>query len=82
MSPPATSTRRNRPTRRKICSNPAKAAISARAMPELPAPPMLMIDRITEISLDDGEFGKGHVIAELDIAPGLWFFDATFPAIP
>ncbi len=41
---------------------------------QLPAPPMLMMDRITEISADGGEFGKGHVIAELDITPELWFF--------
>jgi len=27
---------------------------------QLPAPPMLMMDRITELSLDGGEFGKGH----------------------
>ena len=46
---------------------------------QLPAPPMLMIDRITEISLDGGEFGKGHIIGELDIVPRLWFFDCTFP---
>ena len=26
----------------------------------LPAPPMLMMDRITELSLDGDEFGKGH----------------------
>ena len=49
---------------------------------QLPAPPMLMIDRITEISLDGGEFGKGHVIAELDIAPRLWFFDCHFLGDP
>ena len=28
---------------------------------QLPAPPMLMIDRITEISEDSGPYGKGHV---------------------
>ncbi len=49
---------------------------------QLPAPPMLMIDRITEISLDGGEFGKGHVIAELDITPRLWFFDCHFLGDP
>jgi 3-hydroxyacyl-[acyl-carrier protein] dehydratase/trans-2-decenoyl-[acyl-carrier protein] isomerase len=49
---------------------------------QLPAPPMLMIDRITEISLDGGEYGKGHVIAELDITPGLWFFDCLFLGDP
>jgi len=32
---------------------------------------MLMMDRITEISVDGGEFNKGHVIAELDITPSL-----------
>jgi len=49
---------------------------------QLPAPPMLMIDRITEISLDGGEFGKGHIIAELDITPRLWFFDCHFLGDP
>jgi len=43
---------------------------------------MLMMDRITEISLDGGEFGKGHVIAELDITPSLWFFDCHFIGDP
>jgi 3-hydroxyacyl-[acyl-carrier protein] dehydratase / trans-2-decenoyl-[acyl-carrier protein] isomerase len=46
---------------------------------QLPAPPMLMIDRITEISMNGGEFGKGHIIGELDISPHLWFFDCLFP---
>jgi 3-hydroxyacyl-[acyl-carrier protein] dehydratase/trans-2-decenoyl-[acyl-carrier protein] isomerase len=49
---------------------------------QLPAPPMLMIDRIAEISLDGGEFGKGHIVGELDIAPSLWFFDCTFQSDP
>ena len=49
---------------------------------QLPAPPMLMIDRITEISLVGGELGKGHVIAELDITPDLWFFDCHFRGDP
>ena len=48
---------------------------------QLPAPPMLMMDRITEISVDGGEFNKGHVIAELDITPSLWFFHCHIPAI-
>jgi 3-hydroxyacyl-[acyl-carrier protein] dehydratase/trans-2-decenoyl-[acyl-carrier protein] isomerase len=49
---------------------------------QLPAPPMLLMDRIPEISLDGGEFGKGHAIAELDIVPSLWFFDCHFPGDP
>ena len=30
---------------------------------QLPLPPMLMMDRITEVSSDGGEHGKGHVVA-------------------
>lgn len=49
---------------------------------QLPAPPMLMMDRITEISLDGGAFGKGHVVGELDVTPDLWFFDCHFIGDP
>ena len=34
---------------------------------KLPSPPMLMFDRITEISENTGEFKKGTIKAELDI---------------
>lgn len=50
--------------------------------PQLPAPPMLMMDRITEISADGGSAGKGHVIAEFDIKPDLWFFQCHFLGDP
>ena len=49
---------------------------------QLPVPPMLMFDRVTEIRSDGGAYGKGHVIAELDINPDLWFFDCHFPGDP
>jgi 3-hydroxyacyl-[acyl-carrier protein] dehydratase/trans-2-decenoyl-[acyl-carrier protein] isomerase len=49
---------------------------------QLPAPPMLMMDRITEISGDGGAHGAGHVVAEFDITPDLWFFDCHFPGNP
>lgn len=49
---------------------------------QLPTPPMLMMDRIPEISLDGGDFGKGHVIGEFDIDPDLWFFQCHFPGDP
>lgn len=48
----------------------------------LPLPPMLMFDRITEISEDGGEYGKGIVMAELDIKKDLWFFDCHFSSDP
>ena len=41
-----------------------------------------MMDRITQISSDGGERGKGEIIAELDITPDLWFFDCHFPGDP
>jgi len=50
--------------------------------PQLPAPPMLMFDRITEISEDGGPSGKGHAVAELDVRPDLWFFQCHFLGDP
>ncbi len=49
---------------------------------QLPLPPMLMMDRITEITLDGGKFKKGHVVGELDIRPDLWFFECHFEGDP
>jgi 3-hydroxyacyl-[acyl-carrier protein] dehydratase/trans-2-decenoyl-[acyl-carrier protein] isomerase len=48
----------------------------------LPVPNMLMMDRITLITDEGGDFGKGMMKAELDIDPGLWFFDCHFPTDP
>ncbi|HCX27183.1 MAG TPA: 3-hydroxyacyl-[acyl-carrier-protein] dehydratase FabA, partial [Cellvibrionales bacterium] len=49
---------------------------------QLPVDNMLMLDRISHISAEDGEHGKGSIIAELDINPDLWFFDCHFPGDP
>ena len=49
---------------------------------KLPSPPMLMFDRITEISEETGAFGKGLMKAELDIKKDLWFFDCHFKEDP
>jgi 3-hydroxyacyl-[acyl-carrier protein] dehydratase/trans-2-decenoyl-[acyl-carrier protein] isomerase len=49
---------------------------------QLPLPPMLMFDRITEISETGGEHGLGCVRAELDVKPDLWFFDCHFQGDP
>jgi len=45
---------------------------------QLPAPPMLMIDRITSISDEGGDYDNGLIVAEMDIKPDLWFFDCHF----
>lgn len=49
---------------------------------QLPAPPMLMFDRIKTITADGGDYGKGYVEAELDINPDLWFFQCHFLGDP
>ncbi|GAB0153260.1 3-hydroxyacyl-[acyl-carrier-protein] dehydratase FabA [Marinobacterium sp. BA1] len=49
---------------------------------QLPVGNMLMLDRIIEINTDGGQYGKGEIIAELDIRPDLWFFDCHFPEDP
>ena len=49
---------------------------------KLPLPPMLMFDRITEITDDRGAFNKGSLIAELDVKKNLWFFDCHFKEDP
>jgi 3-hydroxyacyl-[acyl-carrier protein] dehydratase/trans-2-decenoyl-[acyl-carrier protein] isomerase len=50
--------------------------------PQLPLPPMLMFDRITEVSTTGGEYGKGVVHAELDVKSDLWFFGCHFKGDP
>ena len=49
---------------------------------QLPTDNMLMLDRITHISSEGGQYGKGEIIAELDIHPDLWFFQCHFPGDP
>lgn len=49
---------------------------------QLPQPPMLMFDRIIKINKDGGEYGKGEIVAELDINPDLWFFLCHFNEDP
>jgi 3-hydroxyacyl-[acyl-carrier protein] dehydratase/trans-2-decenoyl-[acyl-carrier protein] isomerase len=49
---------------------------------QLPVPNMLMLDRITHIDSTGGAFEKGVIKAELDINPGLWFFECHFPGDP
>jgi 3-hydroxyacyl-[acyl-carrier protein] dehydratase/trans-2-decenoyl-[acyl-carrier protein] isomerase len=50
--------------------------------PQLPLPPMLMFERISEISEQGGEHGKGMARAELDVKPDLWFFPCHFKGDP
>src|SRR2546423_11698287 len=49
---------------------------------QLPAPPMLLFDRITTINETGGAHGQGYIQAEVDIPPRLWFFDRHFLGRP
>ena len=52
---------------------------------QLPAPPMLLFDRIVHIDNTGGKHGLGYIEAEFDIRPDLWFFDCHFirdPVMP
>jgi 3-hydroxyacyl-[acyl-carrier protein] dehydratase/trans-2-decenoyl-[acyl-carrier protein] isomerase len=52
---------------------------------QLPYPPMLMFDRITEVSETGGTFDKGFIRADFAIHRDLWFFPCHFidnPVMP
>ncbi|MHA1525190.1 MAG: 3-hydroxyacyl-[acyl-carrier-protein] dehydratase FabA [Alphaproteobacteria bacterium] len=49
---------------------------------QLPLPPMLMFDRISHVCAKGGDHGKGHIVAELDVNPDLWFFPCHFKGDP
>ena len=49
---------------------------------QLPLPPMLMFNRISEINETGGAHGKGRIVAELDVTPDLWFFACHFEGDP
>jgi 3-hydroxyacyl-[acyl-carrier protein] dehydratase/trans-2-decenoyl-[acyl-carrier protein] isomerase len=49
---------------------------------QLPLPPMLMFDRISEIAEAGGEYGKGLIRADMKVKPDLWFFACHFKGDP
>ena len=48
----------------------------------LPAPPLLMFDRIPQIHVGGGKFGKGMLVAEKDVLFKEWFFFSHFQGDP
>jgi len=73
--------KKNRYTREELLEC-GKGLMFGTGNAQLPLPPMLMIDRIVNISDQGGTYGKGEIIAELDISPDLWFFDCHFQGDP
>lgn len=64
------------------CGNGELVGPQGNKLSPLPLPNMLMMDRITTITNEGGEFGKGFIEAELDITPKSWFFDCHFKGDP
>ena len=64
------------------CSPAGAASCSARQGPQLPLPPMLMFDRITEIARTAASTARAMVRAELEVKPDLWFFPCHFKGDP
>ena len=62
--------------------NCAKGNLFGKGNAKLPLPPMLMFDKISEISESSGNFGNGFIKAELNIKPDLWFFNCHFKEDP
>jgi len=60
----------------------ANGSLFGKGNAQLPSPPMLMFDRVTNINETGGLFEKGEIVAELDIKPDLWFFDCHFKGDP
>jgi 3-hydroxyacyl-[acyl-carrier protein] dehydratase / trans-2-decenoyl-[acyl-carrier protein] isomerase len=60
----------------------SRGELFGRGNAQLPAPNMLMMDRITKITDAGGAYNKGEIIAELDIRPDLWFFECHFKGDP
>ena len=59
-----------------------KGLLFGKGNAQLPLPPMLMFDRITNINENGGNYSKGEITAELDIKRDLWFFDCHFKDDP
>ena len=60
----------------------AKGKMFGPGNPQLPLPPMLMCDRITNIQEIGGLFDKGEIDAEFDLNSDLWFFPCHFDGDP
>ncbi len=49
---------------------------------QLPVGNMLMVDEVRQITEQGGQYGKGEIVADLNILPDLWFFACHFPGDP
>lgn len=50
--------------------------------PRIAAGPLLLLDRVAELDLQGGPWGRGYLKAELDLSPDRWFFAGHFKDDP
>ena len=81
VNPVGTESRKNAYTREDLLAC-AHGELFGPNNARLPLPNMLMMDRITHISSEGGAYGKGELVAELDVRPDLWFFQCHFESDP
>ena len=81
MSPPSPLTDRHAFEREDLLAC-GRGELFGEGNARLPLPNMLMFDRIVHIDVGGGAYGKGEVIAELDVHPDLWFFACHFESDP
>jgi len=81
VNPVGTESRKNAYTREDLLAC-AHGELFGSNNARLPLPNMLMMDRINHVSSEGGAFGKGELVAELDINPDLWFFQCHFESDP
>lgn len=60
----------------------SKGELFGPGKPKLPTPPMLMLDRISNINDNGGRYERGELTAELDLSPDMWFFQCHFLGDP
>jgi 3-hydroxyacyl-[acyl-carrier protein] dehydratase/trans-2-decenoyl-[acyl-carrier protein] isomerase len=72
-------------TKREILLHSHGALAEQDGRLRMPAPPLLMYDRIVSIDPNGGAYKRGHIIAEKDVVYDEWFFSCHFrddPVMP
>lgn len=82
QTPTSSAIRKQRRFSREDLEACAGGSIFGDGNAQLPSPPLLMLDRITEINFSGGEYDQGYAIAKLDVGESNWFFKHHFQNDP
>jgi len=79
MTLPVTATKKTSYSKREIL----RFCVHHPTLPRrLPAPPLLMFDRVTDIHFEGGKYDNGWLEAEKDVREDEWFFFSHFEGDP